>query len=96
MNEDPSIPSRFADSWIAVRVRTRDGRTLEERCTVLRGMAGHPPSRDDHLAKVRDCAFGIMPPGDVEMLIRTVEELARRRTIRPLMTLLRKAGTKRS
>jgi len=96
VNEDPSIPGRFADSWITVRVQTRDGRTLEERCTVLRGMAGHPPSRADRLAKFRDCVSGMMAAGDAEKLIQIVEGLDRRRTMRPLMSLLRKAGPTRS
>jgi aconitate decarboxylase len=92
VNEDPSIPAQFADSWITVRVRTRDGRTLEERCAALRGMAGHPPSRADRLDKFRNCVSGMMSTPDTEKLIRMVDDLARRRTVRPLMTLLRNAG----
>ncbi len=90
--EDPSIPREFADSWIIVRVRMRDGRVLEERCADLKGMAGRPPGRDDRLRKFRDCVSGMMPEGHAEKVIRLVDKLARQRTIRPLMALLRSAG----
>ena len=90
--EDPSIPRDFADSWIVVRVRTRDGRMLEERCADLKGMAGRPPHRQDRLRKFRDCVAGTMPEANAENVVRLVDGLARQRTIRPLMTLLRRAG----
>jgi len=92
VEEDPSIPSDFPSSWIIVRVRTNDGRVLEERCADLRGMAGHPPTRAAWLDKFRNCVSGMLSDQDAELVIRKVEGLARARTIRPLMTLLRKAG----
>ncbi|MDH3701892.1 MAG: MmgE/PrpD family protein [Alphaproteobacteria bacterium] len=91
--EDPSIPRDFADAWIVVRVRTHDGQVLEERCADLKGRAGHPPAREDRLRKFRDCVADMMPDADAEKCIRTVENLAGQRTIRPLMTLLRNAAT---
>ena len=90
--EDPSIPRDFADSWIVVRVRTHDGQVREERCADLKGRAGHPPDREDRLRKFRDCVAGMMPDADAEKVVRLVDTLARQRTVRPLMALLRKAG----
>ncbi len=60
IKEDPAIPKTFADAWIVLRVRTRDGRLLEERCATLKGMAGNPPSREDRLDKFRNCVSGML------------------------------------
>jgi 2-methylcitrate dehydratase PrpD len=92
IEEDLSIPSKFADSWVVLRVRTRDGRMLEERCTTLRGMAGNPPSREDRLDKFRNCVVGRLSERDSEKVIAIVDDLAQRSTVRPLMTVLRQAG----
>ena len=92
VNEDPSIPSAFPESWIVVRVRTRDGETLEARCAKMRGMAGNPPDRADRLGKFHDCVAGMLSEHDAETAIRTVDDLVRRRSVRPLMRLLSKAG----
>lgn len=90
--EDPAIPKEFAKAWIDITVQTRDGRRLEERCAVLKGMAGNPPSREDRLRKFRNCVAGMLSDGDAEKVIRLADDLAERPTIRPLMTLLRNAG----
>jgi hypothetical protein len=55
-------------------------------------MAGHPPARAARLDKFRNCVSGMLSDHESELVIRKVDELARARTIRPLMTLLRKAG----
>jgi len=92
IEEDPKIPSDFPSAWIVVRVQTRDGKTLEERCAALKGMAGNPPSRVDQLEKFRNCVAGKLSEQDCEKVICLVDDLAARRSVRPLMALLRKAG----
>lgn len=93
VEEDGSIPSDFPNSWIVVQVRTRDGQMHEERCADLKGMAGHPPAQPDRLEKFRNCVTGSLSDQEAELVIRKIDGLARARSIRPLMTLLRKAGT---
>lgn len=95
LREDPAIPRDFPDAWIVVRVRTRDGRALEERCATLKGMAENPPSRADRLEKFRNCVTGMLSQSDAEKAIQMVDGLAHRPTVRPLMALFRKAGAGR-
>ena len=92
VNENPDIPADFPSSWITVRVHTSDGRVLEERCAQLRGSAGFPLRREERLVKFRDCAAGMLSPADAEKVIRQVDGLSGRATIRPLMALMRRAG----
>jgi len=92
IEEDPNIPSDFPSAWILVQVKTRDGRTLEERCATLKGMAGNPPSRADRLEKFRNCVADKLSEQRCEKIIRLVDDLEASRSIRPLMALLRKAG----
>jgi 2-methylcitrate dehydratase PrpD len=50
--------------WNAIRLYTKAGAVLEKRVTTLRGSAQLPLSRDELLAKARDCfGFGGYPAG---------------------------------
>lgn len=89
MRED--IPRSFQDCFAVVRVTMRDGTVYEERCDRPRGMWGLPLTRDERLAKVRDCCDGAMPEEAVERLIALVEGLAEAPTVAPVMDLLRDA-----
>lgn len=95
IKEDPTIPKVFADAWILLRVRTRDGQLLEERCATLKGMAGNPPSRADRLEKFQNCVSGMLSDGDAAKAIELIDDLAQRPAVRPLMALFRKAGAGR-
>jgi hypothetical protein len=69
----------------------RDGTTHEERCDRPRGMWGLPLTRDERLAKVRDCCDGALPDAQVDALIAMVEALAGASSVGPLMDVLRSA-----
>ena len=70
-----AIPSNFEEMWITVKVRMRDGQEYSVRCDRPRGIWGNPLTRDERLAKVRQCAGGILADDAVEALIGTVEQL---------------------
>ncbi|MCB1547798.1 MAG: MmgE/PrpD family protein [Hyphomicrobiaceae bacterium] len=54
--KDPSIPARFEEMHIDVKVELEDGTIVETRCNGPRGKWGTPPiSVDEHMVKVRDC-----------------------------------------
>ena len=76
-----------------MQVRTRDGAVLEQRCGLLKAMAGSPLSREERLAKFRDCAAGMLSETAIEQVISRVDGLAvTRSSIRSLMNILRCAG----
>jgi aconitate decarboxylase len=89
MRED--IRRSFQDCFAIVRVTMRDGTTHEERCDRPRGMWGLPLTRDERLAKVRDCCDGALPDAQVDALIAMVEALAGASSVGPLMDVLRSA-----
>ncbi len=68
------IPRSFQDCFAIVRVTMRDGRLLEERCDLPRGMWGLPLTRDERLAKFRDCCEGALPADAMAKVIALVEE----------------------
>ena len=72
---DPTIPGRFEETHMLLRVELTDGRVLETRCDGPRGKWGTPPiSEAEHLVKVRDCLGTRLQPAAAERII----ELARR------------------
>ena len=72
---DPDIPANFEEMWVTVTVRMRDGGEYSVRCDRPRGIWGNPLSRDERLAKVRQCAGRTLPPDTVERVIEVVEDL---------------------
>lgn len=91
LNLRDDIPRSFQDCFAIVRVEMRDGACYEERCDRPRGMWGLPLTRDERLAKVRDCCDGALPEDAVERLIALVEGLSGAPSVAPLMNLLRAA-----
>ena len=72
---DPTIPGRFEEMHMLLRVELDGGRVLETRCDGPRGKWGTPPiSEAEHLVKVRDCLATRLAPTAAEPII----ELARR------------------
>jgi aconitate decarboxylase len=59
-----------------VRVKTKDGRVLEDRRAFPRGDAADFLSRDEIIAKFRDSAEGLLSPGDTERSIDMLVGLA--------------------
>ncbi len=91
LNVRDDIPRSFQDCFAIVRVTLRDGRTLEKRCDRPRGMWGLPLSRDERLAKFRDCCEGALSADAVDEIIERVDGLGDAGTVAPLMDLVRRA-----
>jgi aconitate decarboxylase len=76
---DPSIPGRFEEMHVDLRVELDGGRVLETRCNGPRGKWGTPPiSEAEHLVKVRDCLATRLSPAVAEPIInlaRRIDEL---------------------
>ncbi len=67
---DPTIPGRFEDMHVLLRVELDGGRVLETRCNGPRGKWGTPPiSEAEHLVKVRDCLATRLAPDAAERII---------------------------
>lgn len=67
---DPTIPGRFEDMHVLLRVEFDGGRVLEARCNGPRGKWGTPPiSEAEHLVKVRDCLATRLAPDAAERII---------------------------
>ena len=88
LNMRDDIPRSFQDCYAIVRVTLRDGRTVEQRCDRPRGMWGLPLSRDERLAKFRDCCEGALDADAVEQVIERVEGLDGAASVVPLMDLV--------
>jgi 2-methylcitrate dehydratase PrpD len=61
--------------WITVTVRTEDGAEHSVRCDRPRGIWGNPLTREERLAKVRQCAARVLSEDAIGEMIDTVEEL---------------------
>ncbi len=73
---DPSIPGRFEDTHVVLRVELDGGRVLETRCDGPRGKWGTPPiSEAEHLVKVRDCLATRLEPDKVEAVIGLARQI---------------------
>jgi aconitate decarboxylase len=75
LDMDPKIPSNFDGMWTTVSVQMQDGKAYSVRCHRPRGIWGNPLTREERLAKVRQCAARILPNDDIERLIEMVENL---------------------
>jgi 2-methylcitrate dehydratase PrpD len=76
---DPTIPGRFEDMHVLLRVELDGGRVLETRCNGPRGKWGTPPiSEAEHLVKVRDCLATRLEPDAAASIIglaRRIDDL---------------------
>jgi len=85
---DPSSPyPRTFPGW--VKVRLKDGRTLEAREEGQRGGPERPIAPDEVIAKFRDNAARLMPPARVDALESAVLGMDRARNLGPLLALCR-------
>ena len=72
---DPNISADFDQMWITVTVQTEDGAEHSVRCDRPRGIWGNPLTREERLAKVRQCAARVLSEAAIGEMIDTVEEL---------------------
>jgi hypothetical protein len=73
---DPSIPGRFEDTHVLLRVELEGGHVLETRCDGPPGKWGTPPiSEAEHLVKVRDCLATRLAPAAVEGIIGLARQI---------------------
>ena len=73
---DPTIPGRFEDTHVLLRVELDGGRVLETRCDGPRGKWGTPPiSEAEHLVKVRDCLATRLEPAVAEDIIGLARQI---------------------
>jgi 2-methylcitrate dehydratase PrpD len=87
MRED--IPRSFQDCYAIVTVKTKDGRELTERCDKPRGIWGIPLTRDERLAKFRDCCELALSTENTERVIDIVEGLDTLDNVTELMNIVR-------
>ena len=85
---DPTIdyPRQFVGH---VRIRLKDGRTLEDRQDHPRGGPDFPMTREELEVKFRGNAGLLLPKASVEETISAVGGMAASTRLAPLMTLLR-------
>ena len=83
----PTYGSASFPGW--VRVRLRDGRTVERRAIDGRGGPGRPLPREAIVEKFRDNAGRALPPSRVAELERAALELDRLPSIEGLTALCR-------
>ena len=89
LNMRDDIPRNFQDCYAVVRVKTTEGKELVERCDKPRGMWGLPLTRDERLAKFRDCCELALPNRHIERVIELVEKLESLDNITELMDIIR-------
>jgi aconitate decarboxylase len=79
VRHDPSIPGRFEEMHVDLRVELADGQVLETRCNGPRGKWGTPPITEaEHLVKVRDCLATRLPEAKAEEIValaRRIDDL---------------------
>lgn len=88
LNVRDDIPTGFDSTWAAVHVHTKGGQVLSARCDRPRGIWGLPLTRDERLAKFRNCVDGLMSAGQAEDLIGLVESMDSLQGIQPIMDLV--------
>jgi len=89
LRKSESIPTDFPNSWIVVRVYTRDSQVLEERCNQLKGMAGNPLSREELLEKFYGCVESTLTQDQAEEVVAIVDRMAELENIERLMEIVR-------
>ncbi len=67
----------------------KDGRTVSEVCRDFRGSIANPMSREERMAKARDCARRVLGEQDTERLIGLLERLEELDDISELLALIR-------
>lgn len=79
VRHDATIPGRFEEMHVDLRVELDDGKVLETRCNGPRGKWGTLPITDaEHLVKVRDCLATRLPEAKAEEIIglaRRIDDL---------------------
>ena len=74
----------------------KDGRTVSAECLAFSGSASNPMSREQRLAKVRDCFHRALSDADTERALEMLENLERLDDVSELMGVLGQAAVGRS
>ena len=82
---EPEGPESGATLATAV---LKDGTTVSAECAAFRGSAANPMSRDERLAKVRDCFHRALSESDTASVIEMLENLEHLDDTAQLMTVL--------
>ena len=73
----------------------KDGATVSGECAAFRGSAANPMSRDERLAKVRDCFQRALSDADTERVLEMLENLEQLDDTAQLMNVLGQPATGR-
>jgi 2-methylcitrate dehydratase PrpD len=97
VREDKSIPPGldFPNTWAIVTVNLKDGRALSARCDKPKGRGGNPLTRDEVLAKFRDCGRRVLSDEAIDRVITQVDELDRLKNTGELFSALHVGPRKR-
>ena len=93
MRVEPEGPESGATLATAL---LKNGRTISAECLSFSGSASNPMSRDQRLAKVRDCFHRALSDADTERALEMLENLERLDDVSELMRLLGQAAVGRS
>jgi 2-methylcitrate dehydratase PrpD len=85
----PAVASDPMGDRTTVTIALTDGRELSETVRFARGSPENPMSRDETVAKYRDCARRSLDPARVERSLELLERLDQVSSVGPLMDLLR-------
>lgn len=88
LNVCPDIPVENPVSWIIIRVYTKDGCVLQQRCDKLKGMAGNPLTRAERLEKFYGCVIPSLPQDQADEVVALVDRMAELATINRLMQIV--------
>lgn len=77
----------YHQMYTRVTLHLRDGRTVEARASYARGSPQRPFTRDDLLAKFRDCASLALSSDRVETLMQSLERIAEAPDVRAVLRL---------
>ena len=89
---EPEGPESGATRITAV---LKDGATVSGECSAFRGSAANPMSRDERLAKVRDCFRRALSDADTERVLEMLENLDGLDDTAQLMSVLGQPSTGR-
>ena len=92
MSVEPEGPESGATQATAL---LRDGTTVSAECSAFRGSASNPMSRDERLAKVRDCFRRALSESDTESVLEMLENLESLDDVGRLMGVLGQAASGR-